>query len=157
MATDLTDVQAAKLLGKDPRTIQRWCAQGPSGKLPDAYKAGRSWRIPRGAVIAAGLGAALRGDDYVGELRVAVGACALIRAEIESLNVNEEPLVRRDWRVLSRELQRLEAALSGLSELAGKVPEALLPERARAQPGASRKHEAAARPRRVSRRRPSGA
>jgi len=40
---DLTDREVAKALRKSVRTVQRWCE---SGKLSDAYKAGRSWRIP---------------------------------------------------------------------------------------------------------------
>jgi Helix-turn-helix domain len=46
----------ARLLRKDPRTMQRWCRQG---KLPGAYKAGRSWRIPPAALREAKLAAAL--------------------------------------------------------------------------------------------------
>lgn len=73
MATDLTDGEAAGLLGKHPRTIQRWCQ---AGKLPGAYKAGRSWRIPRAALRQAKLGPALAEDDWVRQARLAIALCA---------------------------------------------------------------------------------
>lgn len=49
MSRDLTDRELAKALHKHPRTIQRWAA---SGRLPSAYKAGRSWRIPLSSLSA---------------------------------------------------------------------------------------------------------
>jgi len=47
MARDLADHEVARELGMHPRSIQRRCQ---AGTLPGAYKAGRSWRIPRSAL-----------------------------------------------------------------------------------------------------------
>jgi len=53
-AHDLTDREVARALRKSLRTVQRYCAKGA---LPGAYKAGRSWRIPRAALDAPHRGA----------------------------------------------------------------------------------------------------
>jgi excisionase family DNA binding protein len=56
------------MLRKHHRTIQRWAQKG---LLPGAYKAGRSWRIPRSALARAKLDAR-RYDEYLlAELRAA--------------------------------------------------------------------------------------
>src|SRR5437868_2556501 len=88
VAADLTDTEVAQRLGKHPRTIQRWCS---AGRLPGAYKAGRSWRIPHAALRRAELGAALEQDDYRSELRAAVRACEEIRQELSTLRLDQEP------------------------------------------------------------------
>jgi len=128
----LTDLEAARLLRKHPRTIQRWCQ---AGKLPGAYKAGRSWRIPPPALRQAGLPSGRKPEeDYVLELRKATAVVGEIAAELEELRqlgLDEEPRRRRDWRRVAQQLARLEQALEGLPELAAKVPERLLDDLAR--------------------------
>jgi excisionase family DNA binding protein len=125
VASDLTDVEVARLVGKHPRTIQRWCQDE---KLPGAYKAGRSWRIPRRALRGAGLPGTADGEDYVRELSVATRVVEEIAAELRELRELgfwSEPRVRRDWSRTVQDLRRLEQALEGLSSLAGQVPERL--------------------------------
>lgn len=129
MATDLSDKEAAILVGKHPRTIQRWCA---AGKLLGSYKAGRSWRIPREALFKAGLGGALAGDPAGAELDSAIALCEQLRRELELQKMRGVRIVGRrqtgepgehgKWRVLARKLERLERALAGLAELAAQVP-----------------------------------
>lgn len=129
MATDLSDREAANLLGKHMRTVQRWCA---AGKLPGSYKAGRTWRIPRRALQAAGLGQALAGDPVDAEVESAIALCDQIRAELVALKGQElpalgrrDPMARpagRNWAALARRLERLEDALKGLPDLAAQVP-----------------------------------
>lgn len=115
----------AALLGKHPRTIQRRCR---AGKLPGAYKAGRSWRIPRHALREAKLGEALIRDDVERELRAATLVCEQLREEMEAFKLGsgrmnpDRPAGGRNWALVARELERLEAALSGLAELARHVP-----------------------------------
>ncbi len=132
MAEDLTDLEAAHLVRKHPRTLQRWCQVG---KLPGAYKAGRSWRIPRSALREAGLGLdSAREEDYVRQLRGARAVLEEIAAELDELRrvgFDREPRQRRDWRRTAQELTRLEQALEGLPGLAAKVPERLLKDPAR--------------------------
>ncbi|MBE6666079.1 MAG: helix-turn-helix domain-containing protein, partial [Ruminococcaceae bacterium] len=43
-----TAQQAAVRLGVTPRAIQKWAA---AGKLPGAVKHGKSWLIPKNAVV----------------------------------------------------------------------------------------------------------
>lgn len=45
--TDLTVEEAAKALGRRPSTVRGWCA---AGLLPEAYRLGRAWRIPRASL-----------------------------------------------------------------------------------------------------------
>lgn len=125
METDLTDVEAAQALGKHRRTLQRWCT---AGKLPGAYKAGRSWRIPRRALREKGLGEALISDDLEREVRAATLLCEAVRLELEGLKGQVRPVFGappvdgRNWPRIARELEGLEAGLSGLADLAGRVP-----------------------------------
>jgi excisionase family DNA binding protein len=117
IAHDLTDIELARRLGKHPRTVQRWCK---AGKLPGAYKAGRSWRIPRRSVREAGLGMALRDDDGERELRAATLVCRELSAELDAMRGPPQatPPVPRNWRAIARRLEQLESALQGLPKLA---------------------------------------
>jgi len=47
--TYYTDREAALALNVSPRSVQRYCSDG---KLPGAFKEGRSWRIPAQALRA---------------------------------------------------------------------------------------------------------
>jgi excisionase family DNA binding protein len=125
IAGDLTDKEVAKLLRKHPRTVQRRCQ---AGKLPGAYKAGRSWRIPPRALRGAKLGEALIRDDVERELRAATLVCEQLRKEMEALKLGSDrlhpdpPSDGRNWPLVARELERLEGSLSGLAKLAARVP-----------------------------------
>ncbi len=61
------------------RSIQRRCQ---AGKLPGAYKVGRSWRIPPSALRTAELDRAFRPDEVERELRAATLVCRTLAAEI---------------------------------------------------------------------------
>ncbi|MCA1700698.1 MAG: helix-turn-helix domain-containing protein, partial [Actinobacteria bacterium] len=91
MSRDLSDQQVAQALGKHPRSIQRWCQ---AGKLPGAYKAGRSWRIPRAALRAARVDRALRSDGIARELLAATLACRELCADLEGSDERRRALVR---------------------------------------------------------------
>lgn len=119
MATDLNDREAARLLDKHPRTIQRWCERG---KLPGAYKAGRSWRIPRRALQQAKLGPALADDDWIRELQLATATCKQIRAEADHIKRHRRASMTRDWPKLARELKQLALATDGLEDIARRIP-----------------------------------
>jgi len=80
MTRDLSDREVARALGKHPRSIQRWCG---AGRLPGAYKAGRSWRIPRSALRAAQVDRALGSGGIERELRAAAVACRELRSDLE--------------------------------------------------------------------------
>lgn len=121
VAFELTDYELARLVRKHPRTVQRWCV---AGKLPGAYKAGRSWRIPRRALQVAKLDAAARGDDLQRELRSAILVCRQLRTELETLGKRRPgtrgplPAAVRNWRLIGLDLTTLESDLEGLSKLA---------------------------------------
>jgi len=126
MQGDLSDKEVAKLLRKHPRTIQRRCQ---AGKFPGAYKAGRSWRIPRQTLREAKLGEALVRDAVERELRAATIACEQLRQELEALKAKPRPPFAsafedggRNWRAVHHQLDKLQEALRGLPELAGSVP-----------------------------------
>jgi excisionase family DNA binding protein len=95
-AGDLSDLEVARALGKSVRTVQRWCE---SGKLPGAYKAGRSWRIPRASLPRAHSGAVGRFErGPLGEL-------------VESLRVTSERLERAGDHMTAADPQTLERLL----------------------------------------------
>jgi hypothetical protein len=120
MARDLTDVEVARELGMHPRSIQRQCM---AGKLPGAYKAGRSWRIPRSALRAAGVDRAFRPSEGEGELRAAAGRCRELKVEMEEARRCGRRAVRSDWRRTVRELADLHEALEGLPRGARELPD----------------------------------
>jgi len=119
MAGDLTDTEVAQALGKHPRSIQRWCQ---AGKLLGAYKAGRSWRIPRSALRAAELESAFARDPIERELHAAVLACRMLNAEVEEVRRGTYPSVKRDWRRIARMLGELQKALGALPRSPTDVP-----------------------------------
>jgi excisionase family DNA binding protein len=117
VAGDLSDVEAARLVGKHRRTIQRWCLKG---KLPGCYKAGRSWRIPPAALRTAGLGKALEPDSVAAELAAAEALVESLLAELsDAAQRKRPPLVARDWRSVAASARRLATASRRLHELAG--------------------------------------
>lgn len=111
-ALDLTDAEVALMLRKHLRTIQRWCA---SGRLPGAYKAGRSWRIPAVAVEEI---AGRKVERLRSGLETAADACERLRAEVNAAAHAYRSLGRvpraRDWRAVVADLERIEAALAGV-------------------------------------------
>ena len=119
MRRDLTDAEVARVLGKHPRTIQRWCNQQ---KLPGAYRSGRSWRIPRSALRAAQLARAFRASDGERELRAAMLRCHELQAEIEDIKRSGPGAVRSDWPRLVRELDTLASAIEGLPRDLRQLP-----------------------------------
>jgi excisionase family DNA binding protein len=119
MARDLTDHEVARELGMHPRSIQRRCQ---AGTLPGAYKAGRSWRIPRSALRGAQLERAFRPRDSESELRAATLRCREARAEMEEAQRSGAEAVRSDWRRLVRELAALHDALEGLPRDVRRLP-----------------------------------
>ncbi len=119
MARDLTDTEVADELGMHPRSIQRRCK---AGNLPGAYKAGRSWRIPRSALRAAQLDRAFRPRESESELRAATLRCREARAEMEEARRSGPRAVRSDWRRLVRELSSLHEALEGLPLSTRQLP-----------------------------------
>lgn len=46
---DLTCDEVGQLLHRTAGTVRGWCA---AGRFPGAYRLGREWRIPRGAITA---------------------------------------------------------------------------------------------------------
>jgi excisionase family DNA binding protein len=119
MARDLTDKEVARELGMHPRSIQRRCK---AGALPGAYKAGRSWRIPRSALQAAELDRAFRPDELERELRAATLACRTLAAEIDAGKRRRRAPVDRDWARVARELEHLREALDRLPGKPSEVP-----------------------------------
>lgn len=118
MARDLSDVEVARALRKHPRSIQRWCL---AGKLPGAYKAGRSWRIPRSALRAARVDRALRSDGVERELRAAALACRQLRADLEG-SEERRRAVRNRWSRTGPELRDLLWALEDLLRVSSREP-----------------------------------
>ncbi len=119
MARDLTDVEVARELGMHKRSIQRRCQ---AEKLPGAYKAGRSWRIPRSALRAAQLDRAFRPRQGERELNAATLRCRELRAEMEEVRRSGAGAVQSDWHRLVRELADLRDALEGLPRDLGQLP-----------------------------------
>lgn len=121
MAADLNDVDAARLVRKDVRTVQRWCM---AGKLPGAYKSGRSWRIPTDALIKAGLGTALEPDRLEFKLTAAQAVVDQLRAELEdSARRNQPPIVKRDWDSVATSARKLGSTSKRLAERAAEARE----------------------------------
>ena len=118
MAADLTDYDVARELRKDPRTIQRWCK---AGKLPGAYKAGRSWRIPQRTLRKAKLAGVLVADETERELISAAQACRELAEELDWIERRGRPRFPRDWPRLRNQLRVLQAELAGLAERASKA------------------------------------
>ena len=116
---DLTDREVAKALRKSVRTIQRWCQ---SGKLPDAYKAGRAWRIPERSLDAAHRDAVLRlARDPLGEV-------------IEEMHATSAELKRTTNLVAdadARTVEHLHSALEALTAAAKAAGAAALERRKR--------------------------
>ena len=119
MARDLTDVEVARVLRMHPRSIQRRCQ---AGRLPGAYKAGRSWRIPPAALRAAQLDRAFRPRKSERALRAATLRCRELKAEIEEARRWGVGAVRSDWRNLVGELAELHEALEGLPRDLRQLP-----------------------------------
>jgi hypothetical protein len=106
----------ARLVRKDVRTVQRWCV---AGKLPRAYKAGRSWRVPTDALINAGLGSALEPDTLEAHLATAQAVIERLIAELdESARRRQPPIVARDWDDIATSARRLRSASQRLAQLA---------------------------------------
>ncbi len=116
MTRDLSDREVARALGMHPRSIQRWCQ---AKKLPGAYKAGRSWRIPRSALRAARVDRALRSDGIERELRAAAVACRELRADLEGSDDRRRAVRGRWWRI-GPELQDLLWALEDLLRITSR-------------------------------------
>ncbi len=116
MTRDLSDREVARALGMHPRSIQRWCQ---AKKLPGAYKAGRSWRIPRSALRAARVDRALRSDGIERELRAAAVACRELRADLEGPDDRRRAVRGRWWRI-GPELQDLLWALEDLLRITSR-------------------------------------
>ena len=111
------------MLGKHPRTIQRWCQEG---KLPGCYKAGRSWRIPRGTLRQAGLGNALEPDKTAAKLKAAHALTESLRAEFEESRRRKQPSrIADDGHEIATQARRLEASAKRLAELAQAAHENL--------------------------------
>ena len=102
-----------------PRSIQRRCK---AGRLPGAYKAGRSWRIPRSALRAAELDRAFSPDELERELRAATLACRTLAAEIEEGKRRRRAPVECNWTLVARELEQLREALDRLPAKPSEVP-----------------------------------
>jgi excisionase family DNA binding protein len=119
MSADLRDFELALMLGKHPRTIQRWCA---AGKLPGAYKAGRSWRIPRSALTEAGLPQKFAAESIERHLKAATDACKALTEELQELEREGRLTFPRDWNALAQDLRALQESVEGLPERASKVP-----------------------------------
>ncbi len=118
MARDLSDKEVARALRMHPRSIQRWCQ---AGKLPGAYKAGRSWRIPRSALRAARVDRAVRSDPIERELRAAAVACRQLRADLEGSDTRRRA-VRGRWSRTRPALQDLLWALEDLLVVSTREP-----------------------------------
>src|SRR4051794_15279145 len=106
------------MLGVHKRTIQRWCL---AKKLPNAYRVGRSWRIPRRAVRDSAVARAMIEEPVERELRAATELCDQLRGELTNLANRriavlgtEPPPAMRDWRTIGQELAALETATDGL-------------------------------------------
>jgi hypothetical protein len=93
---------------------------GGGALLPNAYKSGRSWRVPPAALREARLDAALKPDDVARPLRAAALVCEQLQRELDELTTGKHS--QRNWRRLARELQVLETALDDLPTRAEKVP-----------------------------------
>jgi len=96
---DLSDREVAQALRKSVRTVQRWCA---SGRLSGAYKAGRSWRIPRATLdrpYRAAVDRAGRGqlDEAIDELNALSKKLPRLTDEIAGANL---PVLERLLRAL---------------------------------------------------------
>jgi hypothetical protein len=106
----------ARLVRKHVRTVQRWCM---AGKLPGAYKAGRSWRIPPDALINVGLGSALEPDTPEAHLATAQAVVERLIAELDdSARRKQPPIVAREWHSIATSARRLRSASKRLAELA---------------------------------------
>jgi excisionase family DNA binding protein len=105
-AGDLSDREVARVLRKSVRTIQRWCQ---AGKLPGAYHAGRSWRIPRSALDAAHRGAVDR---------LALGPVA---ASLPVLRATTALLERIDGDLADADMQSVERLLAAVDALRAKI------------------------------------
>ena len=109
---DLTDREVALALRKHVRTVQRWCA---SGRLADAYKAGRAWRIPAASLEA------VAGHEFErlrSGLEAAVTACERLRADANAAaqarrRWGETP-TSRDWTAVTADIAAIEQALAGV-------------------------------------------
>ena len=142
MARDLSDREVARELGMHPRSIQRRCQ---AGKLPGAYKAGRSWRIPRSALRTAQLDRAFRPRERERELYAATLRCRELKAEMDEVRQSGPSAVQSNWHGVVRELADLHDALEGLPRdrrqlpswlLEDRRPQGLPPSRRRSRPGA---------------------
>jgi len=111
MGPELRDYEAALMVDKHPRTIQRWCQ---AGKLPGAYKAGRSWRIPRSAL--GGLSVRREAEPLERYVNAATTACRVLDAELRSLEEEGRPPFPRNWQRLAGALRALQGSLDGLPE-----------------------------------------
>lgn len=108
-AADLSDREVAEALRKSVRTVQRWCA---AGKLPGAYKSGRSWRIPRASLDVAHREAVARFEHgAMGELG-------------ESLRVASERLKRAGENIAAADLREVERLLKLFEALGASVTDA---------------------------------
>ncbi len=119
MTRDLSDREVARALGKHPRSIQRWCQ---AGRLPGAYKAGRSWRIPRSALRAAKVDRAFRADAIEREIRAAALPCDELRSNLQGPDHRTRATVRARWSRISPELQRLMWSLEDLIRISSREP-----------------------------------
>ena len=121
MTADLNDVEVARLFRKDVRTVQRWCM---AGKLPGAYKSGRSWRITTDALIRAGLGTALEPDRLESKLTAAQAVVDQLLSEIDdSARRKQPPIVEREWDSVARSARKLGSTSKRLAEGAAAVHE----------------------------------
>ncbi len=126
MTRDLSDREVARALGMHPRSIQRWCQ---AKKLPGAYKAGRSWRIPRSALRAAQLDRAFRPRRGERELYAATLRCRELHAEMDEVRRSGPSAVRSNWRGVVCELADLHDALEDLPRDRRQLPSWLLEDR----------------------------
>jgi hypothetical protein len=100
---DFADAELADAFGKHRRTIQRWCV---AGKLPGAYKAGRSWRIPPGALKRAEL-PELGKSELERELKGTVLLCGALLQELEEIRRDQRAPTARNWKKVALGLREL--------------------------------------------------
>jgi excisionase family DNA binding protein len=118
MAAEFTDKEVASALRVDPRTIQRWCK---AGKLPGAYKAGRSWRIPQKTLRQLQLADVPSSDETERELIAAGLACRELEDELDRIESRANTRLPRDWTRLANQLRVLRAELGDLPERASEA------------------------------------
>lgn len=115
----LTDAEAAAELRKHPRTIRRWCQ---AGRLPGAFKAGRSWRIPRSALpaprladLAQTLGSSqLHDRQTISALATTAAGITRLTAELERWEPSKDPRERDRLAYMLVTARRLKASAGEL-------------------------------------------